>query len=170
MREARIYFERLKEHFEPFIEGSLQGDPYLREKIRELSLALNKSNRAFQERGSFGFCSSCAGRGIRCCGEGLEWKLSPEEFFINLSLFYLEGRSFTFPETSPEDCLFLGERGCILKLTPLFCRNFFCRELSDFLGLENLILLQNSLEDEATLTFEICEYLKKTNPLIRSLI
>jgi hypothetical protein len=170
MREARIYFQRLKEHFEPFIESSLQEDHPLREKILELSLALDKSKKAFQETGSFAFCSSCAGRGIRCCGEGLEWKLSPEEFFINLILFYLEGRPFTFPETSPEDCLFLGERGCVLKLTPLFCRNFFCKELSEFLGLENLILLQNSLEAEAILTFKICEYLKKTNPSLRSLI
>jgi hypothetical protein len=161
MREALFYFQRLREFFEPVLIPLWQRDTYLRKKVEELAFALEKSKKAFLEKGSFAFCAACAKKGIRCCGEGLEWKLSQEEFFLNLYLFHLENKIFSFPKNSDRDCLFLGERGCVLKLTPLFCRNFFCRELSEFLGPANLIFLQNSLEEEVTLTFELCEYLKK---------
>ncbi len=158
MRESLIFFENLKKQLEPKVKDLLE-DFSFKEKLSVLKKLLSESYILFQETGSLVFCEVCAKKGIKCCGEGLEWKLSKEEFFINLCLFSLEGSSFSFPQVRDEDCLFLGEKGCVLKLAPLFCRNFFCRELSDFLGIERLKLLQNSLEF-FYLVFELSEYLK----------
>jgi len=159
MRDSLYYFRRLKEVFEPKVKEFLE-DHFFREKLLHLKEAISKTKKAYIETGSFHFCGECARRGIRCCGEGLEWKLSPEEFFLNLCLFYEEGSDFTLTERAKEDCLFLGERGCTLILVPLFCRNFFCSELSAFLGREKLKLLGAIYEEEANLTFRLCEELK----------
>lgn len=161
MRESLSYFNRLRDIYLDRLELLLEEDEYFVEKISNLRVAINRTRSAYAERNSFEFCRACAERGIRCCGEGLEWKLSPEEFYINLFLCKIEGKELILKEPSPEECLFLGEGGCILILTPLFCRNFFCRELADFLGHEGLVHLQNVLQDEAELTFELCEYLKR---------
>ncbi|MFN3920816.1 MAG: hypothetical protein ACK4K4_00205 [Caldimicrobium sp.] len=137
-------------------------DAFFKKTLKELSLAIEKSNKFFREKGSFSFCKTCADCGIICCGKGLEWKLSPEEFLINLCLFSQNNESFLFPQNSPEFCLFLGKKGCTLKLVPLFCRNFFCTSLSQYLGEKNLIEIQQAMEEEALLSFKLCEYLKKT--------
>lgn len=161
MRPSLIYFEKLRESHYERVRSLFQGDTFFREKILSLREAINRTRNAYLELSSFEFCKACAERGVRCCGEGLEWKLRPEEFLINLVLHELEGRTLLLKERSQEDCLFLGESGCLLILTPLFCRNFFCRELSEFLGHEGLIYLQSVLQEEAEITFQLCEYLKK---------
>lgn len=164
MRASLAYFERLKEIYLEHMEEILKKDQKFIAEVKTLREAIERTKSAYIERGSFGFCKACAERGIRCCGEGLEWKLSPEEFFINLYLLRSEGKDLTLYERSPDDCLFLGERGCRLILTPLFCRNFFCRELSEFLGHQGLVHLQTILQDEAEITFRLCEYLRKKIP------
>jgi len=163
MRESLRYFQDLELRLKPWVEPLL-GESFFYQKVKALEGALSLSRRAYLEKGSFQFCGECARKGIRCCGEGLEWKLSPEEFFLNLCLFKLSGVEFSLKEKEGS-CLFLGERGCTLLLTPLFCRNFFCTELSLYLGRENLIYLQNAIEEETLLTFELCEYLKGNNQL-----
>ncbi len=144
---------------EPLIEEYIKI-PFYREKLEALDKAIQNSKKAFDEAGSFSFCKSCAESGINCCGEGLEWKLSPEEFFINLSLFALKGKAFEIDENNLDNCLFLGKEGCLLELVPLFCRNFFCSNLSKFLGQKRLIFIQETMEEEAHLSFRLCEYLK----------
>lgn len=163
MKESLEYFTRLKKDLSKPLNTLLREDKYFYEKLLKLREAISKTRNAYIETGSFLFCKECAEKGVICCGEGLEWKLSSEEFFLNLALSSLEGKFFSFEKPLKGCCLFLGEKGCILILPPLFCRNFFCRELQDFLGKEKLIYLQNVLEDEAYLTFELCEYLKREN-------
>ncbi len=161
MRDSLEYFSKLKDDLSKSLEGFLKEDKYFHEKLLKLKEAIYKTKRAYVETESFLFCKGCAEKGIICCGEGLEWKLSAEEFFLNLALFSLEGKTLSFGNPLKDHCLFLGDKGCVLILTPLFCRNFFCKELQNFLGREKLIYLQSVLEDEAVLTFELCEYLKK---------
>ncbi len=161
MRKSLEYFSELKDNFLKILKAILKEDKHFQERLIKLREAIYKTRKAYLETESFLFCKECAEKGVICCGEGLEWKLSPEEFFLNLALFSLEGKTLSFENPLKNRCLFLGESGCILILTPLFCRNFFCKELQNFLGREKLIYLQNILEDEAVLTFELCEYLKK---------
>lgn len=169
MRDSILYFKRLKEFYGQYMESFLEKDSFFREKALQLREAIFKTKKAYIEHGSFEFCRVCAQKGVRCCGEGLEWKLRPEEFFINLYLLRLEERDLKLEDRRAQDCLFLGEFGCILILTPLFCRNFFCKELSEFLGHKGLVYLQNVIQDEAELTFKLCEYLKKKFPRILTL-
>ncbi|MFN4196836.1 MAG: hypothetical protein ACK4FM_02380 [Caldimicrobium sp.] len=158
-RESWYYFKNLKETMDPFVEKFLKIPSFL-EQIKSLKLAILKTNKALEETGSFSFCKNCATKGTICCGEGLEWKLSPEEFFINLCLFKLKEKELYLENPTSETCLFLGQQGCSLELVPLFCRNFFCTPLSQHLGLKNLTYIQQSMEEEAILSFNISEYLK----------
>lgn len=160
MRESWIYFTKLKEKIDPLVEDFLK-DSFFKKALEELFSAIEKSNKAFKEKGAFSFCKACAESGITCCGEDLEWKLSPEEFFLNLCLFSQKGESFPLTPNSSTNCLFLGKEGCFLKLVPLFCRNFFCTPLTQHLGKKNLIYIQQTLEEEVILSFKLCEYVKK---------
>ncbi|MGC9017643.1 MAG: hypothetical protein ACP5JQ_05645 [Caldimicrobium sp.] len=161
MRESLTYFSNLQKFFHKELEDLISKDKIFYQKLLALKEAISKTRKAYLKTNSFQFCEECAKKGVKCCGEGLEWKLSPEEFFLNLFLFKLEGKTFSLSHPQKGECLFLGEKGCFLILTPLFCRNFFCTELKNFLGEKNLIYLQNVLEEEALLTFELCEYLKR---------
>ncbi len=155
------YFENLKNLYKNFFKEKLKKDSFIKEKLKSLIPAIEKSRRAFLETGSFSFCAKCANSGEKCCQAGLEWKLSAAEFFINLLLAEKLGVSIKFNLERPDDCLFLGENGCNLILTPLFCRNFFCDKLSKFLGYEKLIKIQQTMEDEANLSFELSDYINK---------
>lgn len=164
MRESLLYFRNLEKAYLPLVDRLMREKPSFLAQLEALNRALMHSKEAFREKKSFAFCADCAKKGIKCCSRDLEWKLRAEEFFLNLCLFKLNGETLILQERSTEDCLFLGEKGCILKLTPLFCRNFFCRELSEFLGRDNLIYLQNILEKEVVLSFNLCEEVKKFLP------
>ena len=159
-RESLKRFERLRSLYTS-LRPKLLKDPFLMEKLPLLEKAISKTRRAFEENGSFEFCAQCAAKGEKCCGLGLEWKVSPAEFFLNLLLCERKGKELSYNLERKEDCLFLGENGCLLPMPPLFCRNFFCEKLSDFLGEERLKAIQNAMEDEANLSFVMCEYLIK---------
>jgi hypothetical protein len=159
--ESIRYFKNLEELYKDFFREKLKKDTFIKEKLLLLLEAIEKTRDVFIKTGSFDFCARCAGSGEKCCQAGLEWKLSKGEFFINLLLFEEKGTSLKLNLERPEDCLFLGENGCSLILTPLFCRNFFCEKLSSFLGYEKLIKIQQTMEDEAKLSFELSDYINK---------
>ncbi|MCS7150133.1 MAG: hypothetical protein N2Z40_07830 [Caldimicrobium sp.] len=160
MREGFLYFTNLRLTFEPIVSKLLREDHILSERLRDLQNALEISKEAFIKSNTLVFCESCAERGAKCCGEGLEWKLRPEEFFLNLCLFELKGKSLMLEGFLEGDCLFLGKSGCKLELAPLICRNFFCSDLAEFIGLKGLINIQNALENETRLSFELCQYVR----------
>uniref|UniRef100_A0A7V6CEC7 Uncharacterized protein n=1 Tax=Thermodesulfobacterium geofontis TaxID=1295609 RepID=A0A7V6CEC7_9BACT len=155
------YFTKLKVIYNNFFKKKLKEDNFIKEKLEDLLKAINNSKRVFIETGSFDFCAKCAKSGEKCCQAGLEWKLRKEEFFINLLLAEKIGHSIEFNLKRPEDCLFLGEKGCSLIFTPLFCRNFFCDKLSKFLGRERLIKIQQTMEEEAIFGFELSDYITR---------
>ncbi|MCS7279349.1 MAG: hypothetical protein NZ530_04745 [Thermodesulfobacteriaceae bacterium] len=161
MRESFLYFSFFKKIFEHRLKPKLQEDPFIKFYLPSLEEAIKKSRKAFIESRSFAFCEGCAKRGIKCCGESLEWKLSLAELILNLLLAERRGEVLYFNTERPEDCLFLGEKGCTLILVPLFCRNFFCEDLSKFLGKERLKKIQEAMEDEAVLSFKLGDYLNR---------
>ncbi|HAA84393.1 MAG: Uncharacterized protein XD67_0622 [Thermodesulfobacterium commune] len=158
MKESLAYFN----HWFSFYyekKDLLIKDPFIQEKLELLKKAIEKSRQAFIEKGSFAFCSACANSGEKCCKAGLEWKLSPAEFLINLLLAETYSLPLAFNTSRKEDCLFLGEKGCSLILTPIFCRNFFCDKLVKHLGHANLTYIQQAMEEEATLGFIVANYI-----------
>ncbi len=155
------YFLRLKEEYEERIRPRLLAEEEMLTSLAELESAIAQANIAFETTGSFAFCAECARQSIVCCGEGLEWKLSKEEFFLNLALLERRKKNLDLEKFLPKRCLFLGEKGCKLPLPPLFCRNFFCTNLQNFLGQARLILIQNAMGPSVYLTFQLCEKLKR---------
>ncbi len=159
--DSLSYFLRLKKEYEEKIGPRLQADEEMLKSLTDLESALAQANRAFETTGSFAFCAECARQGVVCCGEGLEWKLSKEEFFLNLALLERRQKKLDLENFLPKRCLFLGDMGCKLPLPPLFCRNFFCTNLQNFLGQARLILIQNAMGPSVYLTFQLCEKLKQ---------
>ncbi len=126
----------------------------------ELYLASEYTKFVFKNTGSFKFCARCGRETGGCCQIGLEWQIKPEEFLINLWLFSDEEKvNFQLERTFPDKCLFLGFNGCKLITPPVFCRNFFCEELKDFLGEEKLKLIQKEMGKESELLFKACEHI-----------
>jgi len=159
-KDSFQYFKTLESYYSAHLRDILLTDKFVIKNIELLEKAVNKTRKAFEENGSFEFCARCAQSGGKCCKRGLEWKLSPAEFFINLILAEKKGVKIPYNIEREEDCLFLGEKGCVLIMAPLFCRNFFCFKLSEFLG-ERLIIIQNAMEDEAVLSFRLSDYINK---------
>lgn len=161
MNENYKYFFRLKNLYENFFKEKLKEHEFIDIKLDLLYRAIKNTKKVFEETGSFAFCAECAKSGEKCCSAGVELKLSPAEFFINLLLAEKMNYNFSFNLERSLDCLFLGESGCILILVPIFCRNFFCEKLSKFLGHKNLIKIQQTMEEEAILSFELADYINK---------
>jgi hypothetical protein len=159
--DSLFYFLSLKKEYEERIRPKLQTDEEMVRSLAELESALAQANSAFETTGSFAYCAECARRGVVCCGEGLEWKLSEEEFFLNLALLERQRKSLDLENSLPKRCLFLGKRGCKLLMPPLFCRNFFCTNLQDFLGQARLIFVQNAMGAAVYLSFQLGEKLKQ---------
>ena len=161
MRESLKFFLNWKELYQRELREKLFKDEYLVSNLSRLEQAIFKSRKAFEETGSFAFCAQCAQKGVKCCQSDLEWVVSPAEFILNLMLAEVKNTEIEFNQDRKEDCLFLGEKGCNLILTPIFCRNFFCPELAEYLGRDKLIIIQNAMEDEATLGFKLGDYLNR---------
>lgn len=161
MRESLNYFNSFKETFEKDLKPKLIKNSFLNFYLPLLNKAIEYSRKTFIETQSFSFCEKCAQSGIKCCGEGVEWKVSLAEFTLNLLLAEKKKKVLKLNTQRPEDCLFLEEKGCTLILVPLFCRNFFCEDLSKFLGIEKLKKIQKAMEDEAVLSFKLCDYLNR---------
>ncbi len=159
--ESLVYFQRWKRFYYQNLRDKLWKDEYIFKRLEPLTKAIDKSKKAFIENRSFEFCAKCAASGEKCCQTGLEWKLRPAEFIINLMLAELLKKEIKFNTERPEDCLFLGEKGCNLILTPVFCRNFFCDKLARFLGHERLVKIQHAMEEESVISFELAEYINR---------
>lgn len=159
--DSLFHFLSLKKEYEEKIKPLLEKDKEMVSQLVQLEEALAQAIRAFEITGSFAFCAECASHGVVCCGEGLEWKLSREEFFINLFLLERQNKPLDLENFLPKRCLFLSDTGCKLASPPLFCRNFFCTNLQNFLGQSRLIFVQNALGPSVYLTFKLCEKLKK---------
>lgn len=161
INENYKYFLHLKNLYNNFFSKKFKEDEFIMVKLDFLNGAIKNTKKVFEETGSFAFCAECAKSGEMCCSVGVELKLRPAEFFINLLLAEKTNYCLSFNLERPLDCLFLGKSGCILILVPIFCRNFFCEKLSKFLGHENLIKIQRTMEEEAVLSFKLADYINK---------
>jgi len=160
-RKSLKRFKKLEELFYNNLKERLLKDNFLMAKLPELEEAIQNTRKAYIETGSFAFCAKCAKEGEKCCGLGIEWKVTPSEFIINLLLYEKHNKTVAYNLERKDECLFLGENGCTLFMPPILCRNFFCEKLREFLGENKLKFIQNAMEKEANLSFILCDYLNK---------
>ncbi len=136
--------------------SSLQRDATLRELLSRHQEAFRYVQETMRQIGAESFCARCGREGASCCGEDME--LHSDEALLLANL--LCGVSLPTKRTFPKGCFFLGDEGCLLRIRPLICRNFICPELSAYLGLEKVKLLQESLEEEARALFLLEERIR----------
>ena len=84
---------------------------------------------AHMRRLDFGaLCTACASRPDGgCCSAYMADNVDAVLLLINLLL----GGEVRPVGTDPAGCRFLGERGCVLLIKPIFCMNYNCRAILD---------------------------------------
>ncbi|QJA06385.1 hypothetical protein FVE67_06010 [Thermosulfurimonas marina] len=143
LAEVRKLFPRFQE--------ILEREERMGQLLKALLEAIERSDEAYQDTGAAQLCATCAtsGRGT-CCVRDMELSVSRELLLINL----LVGVKLPENRAFPRGCFFLGPEGCLLKVRPLLCRNFFCPWFRQRFSPENLAYLQEAMEEEARLLFQ----------------
>ena len=95
------------------------------DELREHAEALAAHMRSLD----FGaLCTACASRPDGgCCSAYMADNVDAVLLLINLLL----GCDVRPVGTDPAGCRFLGERGCVLLIKPIFCLNYNCRAILD---------------------------------------
>ena len=102
------------------------------EQLRRDALALDE-HMAAMELGRL--CGQCAARpGGGCCSAYMAGNTDAIQMLINLLL----GIEPTPRDNDGEECRFLGERGCLFVIKPIFCLNYLCTHITDTATAENL--------------------------------
>ena len=102
------------------------------EQLRQDALALEAHMTAM---GLGRLCSQCASRpGGGCCSAYMAGNTDAIQMFINLLL----GIALRPRDIVDENCRFLGERGCLFLIKPIFCLNYLCTHITNAATTENL--------------------------------
>ncbi len=86
-------------------------------------------------------CSSCAGQADGgCCSSYMEANSDVMQLLINR----LQGDTVCRQDSGrgSEECCFLGTRGCILPVKPMFCLNYNCSKIHTLASKEEILLLE----------------------------
>jgi len=127
-----IVFERIEGALALFQrhEKRLRTVPEIKRLLVSLSSAIEKTQETMERTGVIRTCSGCAEQTGSCCFQEVETWYDPMLLLVNLLLAGDIPRSREFPN----QCLFLGERGCRLRSRYAFCLNYFCPTLKRKLG------------------------------------
>ena len=102
------------------------------EQLQRDALALDAHMAAM---GLGRLCGQCAARPDGgCCSAYMAGNTDAIQMLINLLL----GIEATPSDKNDEDCCFLGERGCLFVIKPIFCLNYLCSHITDAATTENL--------------------------------
>ncbi len=145
MARVREFFERYRER--------LAQDQKFNDLLVEYEKNFNATQAAFAQAGIDKICAQCGQTTKVCCGLGMELYCEDTLLVVNLYL------GVEFPEKRLKDhwCLFLTEKGCLLRVRPLLCRNYFCEDIQEALPHEELVRLQEALGPEAETLFALLE-------------
>lgn len=150
IQEARSLYARFG--------SALREDIGFSAEVTRFLEILERSGKASMDLGVVDACRTCEEeRGGSCCGRGIEDRYNPVMLLLNL-LFDVD-----LPEicSEPGSCLFLGERGCLLKVRHILCINYLCLELQKKLGEDGLELLQQATGEEMEAVFMLHENVKR---------
>ncbi len=124
---------------------SIMADAHIRKLLRAYKTAIDGTNRLFITTGVVEACSECASKSHgSCCFAGMEENYELVLLLINL----LMGCDLPCKADFPEQCLFVGERGCKLYARYSFCVNFFCPRLEKSLGTAEMEEILIAIGDE----------------------
>ncbi len=151
--------KRVRDFYNRYYE-KLCEDKIFNTLLEEYKKNFKATQEAFSKVGVDKICAECGQTKRVCCGLGMELYCEDALLLINL---YLD---VPFPEKRIKDfwCFFLTEKGCLLQVRPLLCRNFFCDEIQELLPKEKLIYLQEALGPEAETLFKLLERVRTICP------
>ena len=137
---------------------ALWKDPHLISLLKSLEVKIAASGKALHDFGISAACRHCDEEdGENCCGAGIENKYTPRLLLINL----LFGNTLPEKRLGPNNCFFLGENGCNLKLRLVLCVNYLCLKIQRMLPAEELARLQQITGEEMDEGFILNEAVKK---------
>jgi len=111
-----------EELFEVWGPG-LKEDPEIAPLLPLYKKAVEASNKAMEEAGTFKECFVCTvEEGKGCCKIGLENECTVLILLLNLLL----GVKFPKEREVPGRCFFVGPLGCKILARPMLCRDYFC--------------------------------------------
>ncbi|WP_022852386.1 hypothetical protein [Thermodesulfatator atlanticus] len=151
---TRLIEEKIQTAQEIFIiwGEDLKKDALIKALLPRYEKAVNASNKAMEEAGTFKECYVCSVIDKKgCCKIGLENECSVLILLLNL-LFDVK-----FPEERevPGRCFFVGPVGCKIFARPMLCRDYFCLRLQKMLSEKEMAHITQVLNEELTLLHQI---------------
>lgn len=137
---------------------ALRDDPAVAARLEDL---LSKADATFSVMVDVGVVETCRHcdeeEGGSCCGAGIEKRYGAVLLLLNLLL----GCSLPTSRSVWNGCLFLGPRGCTLKIRHVLCVNYLCAKVCERLTHEGRMLLQDVSGEELDATFAVHEAVKR---------
>ncbi len=122
-----------------------------------LRQAILESREAMKAVGIPLLCNECeTDEGGSCCGAGIENHYDGYLILINLLL----GVRLPDIRNDPQDCFFLGKKGCVLMARQVICINYVCQKITGRFGPEKMNPLRVKEGQELDLLFMTHESLK----------
>jgi hypothetical protein len=129
-----------------------------RNLIKDYDSAINETAAAMRRLGVWDECARC-GRSAKgsCCAPEVALWYDVETLAINV----LMGCDFPSSPFYPDHCLFLGEKGCLLRARHYFCVHFLCPTLEQKLGSETKNFLLKTVGKELLIGSEVISWLNR---------
>lgn len=143
---------------------SLLQDQDIRDSLVQLQKGEADLNKQMQAMDMGTRCCACAARpGGGCCSSYMAGNTDSILLLINL-LFGIDTRR---RHNNGVDCCYLGTRGCIFTIKPIFCLNYNCSHIKDKASKDEMrtleLLTAELLGGQIELERSILEYLRKKN-------
>ncbi|QJA06459.1 hypothetical protein FVE67_06420 [Thermosulfurimonas marina] len=136
---------------------SFRADPEVPSLLEAYRQAVEASNRAMEEAGTFRECYVCSVEdGQGCCKIGLENECTVLILLLNRLL----GVELPQKREVPGRCFFVGPRGCKILARPMLCRDYFCRRHHQKVPEAAMIRVTQVLNEELTLLYRITSLLR----------
>lgn len=132
--------------------AEILADPKIAQSLKAYRAAIQKTRAAFAKAGVFEACSACAAHVFGgCCFPDMEWNYTVVHLLINRLL------DCPLPTRHAYDdqCLFLGDTGCLLTAKNHFCLNYFCQDIQRKLGPASMKALLQVVGEEIMAGWEV---------------
>jgi len=149
IREARLLFSNHGQ--------AMASDRELSELLLKYRKAIEKTHQVMNETSVISTCTACAAqRPGSCCAAGVEEWYDELLLLINLLMECDVGTS----RFEPDQCLFIGPKGCKLLARHHFCVNYLCSQLTDVLGKDQIQKLRSVSGEELFIGWTIEQALR----------
>lgn len=106
--------------------ATLLDMPGMREKLSHITLLASRLQEQMAAMGMFSLCTACGEKnGGGCCSAFMANETDAVQLLLNLLL----GIEIKPQRDDLLECCYLGSRGCIFRVKPIFCLNYNCHHI-----------------------------------------